>query len=189
MTASVDTDWQTALGIAAEDGSNWSGSGSRRAAGRVPARQQLVDEGPSLKPHAERPTGPSRIPPEGDGPAPDLRSLPAFGIQIGGKGTALRFGATTWNGGNSPLVVDGFRSESDPDVMDAYQYFFDADGNQTGYTPVGEMHWHAANHNHWRFELREVHPAQLRHGDQGDVDEAVVVPGQHRRRGLHGRGR
>ena len=28
--------------------------------------------------------------------------------------------------------------------MDAYQYFYDADGNETGYQPVGEMHWHAA---------------------------------------------
>ena len=36
--------------------------------------------------------------------------------------------------------------------MDAYQYFFDADGNQTGYQQVGEMDWHAANHKHWHFE-------------------------------------
>ena len=36
--------------------------------------------------------------------------------------------------------------------MDAYQYFFDADGNQTGYQQVGEMHWDAKNHQHWHFE-------------------------------------
>ena len=36
--------------------------------------------------------------------------------------------------------------------MDAYQYFYDADGNQTGYEEVGEMHWHAGNHKHWHFE-------------------------------------
>jgi len=56
-----------------------------------------------------------------------------------------------WNGGNSPLVVDGFRVEGQ-DYMDAYQYFFDADGNQTGYQAVGQLHYHAGNHNHWHFE-------------------------------------
>ena len=59
-----------------------------------------------------------------------------------GKGNRLRFAATVWNAGDSPLVVDGFRRAGE-DVMDAYQYFFDADGNQTGYQQVGEMHWHA----------------------------------------------
>ncbi len=49
------------------------------------------------------------------------------------------------------MVVDGYRSE-DGDHMDAYQYFFDTDGNQTGYQQVGEMHWHAQNHQHWHFE-------------------------------------
>ena len=37
--------------------------------------------------------------------------------------------------------------------MDAYQYFFDADGNQTGYQDVGHMHWDPkASHQHWHFE-------------------------------------
>jgi hypothetical protein len=153
VTAAIDPDWQAALGISAEDGAKTVRVKVESGRGRWMARQQAAgDGGTALKPAAERPTGPSRIPPEGDGPAPDLRSLPAFGIEIGAKGKALRFGATSWNGGNSPLVVDGFRSETDPDVMDAYQYFFDADGNQTGYAPVGEMHWHAANHQHWHFE-------------------------------------
>ena len=49
------------------------------------------------------------------------------------------------------MVVDGFRRPGE-DVMDAYQYFFDADGNQTGYEQVGEMDWHAANHQHWHFD-------------------------------------
>ena len=49
-------------------------------------------------------------------------------------------------------MVDGFRNEDDPDHMDAYQYFYDADGNETGHMPVGEMHWHAQNHQHWHFE-------------------------------------
>jgi hypothetical protein len=83
---------------------------------------------------------------------PDLRSLPAFNVELNRKQTMLRFSATVWNGGDSPLVVDGFRS-ADQDHMDAYQYFYDADGNETGaYQQVGEMHWHAENHNHWHFE-------------------------------------
>jgi|GEM_PF-635873 len=88
--------------------------------------------------------------PEGT-PTPDLRSLPAFGIQVNRKGTQLQFAANVWNAGNSPLVVDGFRRNGE-DVMDAYQYFLDDDGNQVAYQPVGTMIWHPApSHNHWHF--------------------------------------
>lgn len=84
-------------------------------------------------------------------PTPDLRSLPAFGIRLNGRGTQLQFSANVWNAGNSPLVVDGFRRTGE-DVMDAYQYFLDADGNQVAYRPVGTMVWHPApSHNHWHF--------------------------------------
>ena len=83
---------------------------------------------------------------------PDLRSLPAWGIGVGEGGDYLRFSATVWNAGDSPLVVDGFRREGE-DEMDAYQYFFDGDGNQTGYQQVGHMHWDAKRtHQHWHFE-------------------------------------
>ncbi|SEC81362.1 Lysyl oxidase [Nocardioides exalbidus] len=85
------------------------------------------------------------------GAVPDLRSLPAFGIELNRKGTTLRFSATVWNGGSSPLVIDGFRRRG-AEIMDAYQYFFDTDGNQTGYQQVGTMEFHHANHNHWHFE-------------------------------------
>jgi hypothetical protein len=84
--------------------------------------------------------------------APDLRSLPAFGINLNAKGTSLRFGATVWNGGNGPMVIEGFREDTSQDHMAAYQYYFDGEGNQTGYEEVGELHYHAANHNHWHFE-------------------------------------
>jgi hypothetical protein len=83
---------------------------------------------------------------------PDLRSLPAWGINMAENGNFLRFSATVWNAGNSPLVVDGFRREGE-DEMDAYQYFFDADGTQTGYQDVGHMHWDPKpSHQHWHFE-------------------------------------
>jgi hypothetical protein len=107
--------------------------------------------GAVAKPAAHRPTGPAGRADEG-GPAPDLRSLPAWGISLNKKGTYLRFSATVWNAGDSPLVVDGFRRDGE-DLMDAYQYFFDADGNQTGYQPVGSMEWDARpSHSHWHFE-------------------------------------
>lgn len=83
---------------------------------------------------------------------PDLRSLPAFGLQLSENKRYLRFSATVWNGGDGPLVVDGFRRGTG-DVMDAYQYFIDSDGNQTGYQQVGTMIWHTApSHNHWHFK-------------------------------------
>lgn len=98
---------------------------------------------------AQGPSGPAgRV----DGPVPDLRPLPAWGISLSRNGTHLRFSATVWNAGTSPLVVDGFRQRG-KDEMAAYQYFFDAEGNQTGYQPVGHLHWDAKpSHQHWHFE-------------------------------------
>jgi hypothetical protein len=110
---------------------------------RAPARTS-----PLARPAAAEPTATSGG--TLDGPKPDLRALPAFDMSIGPSGHHLRFSATVWNGGESPLVVDGFRRPGE-EVMDAYQYFFDHDGNQTGYQQVGEMEWHAANHQHWHF--------------------------------------
>jgi len=87
-----------------------------------------------------------------DGPRPDLRSLPAWGIGVSRSGKYLQFGATVWNGGDSPLVVDGFRRERE-DVMDGYQYFFDTTGEQVGYQPVGAFEWDAkGTHQHWHFQ-------------------------------------
>jgi hypothetical protein len=88
------------------------------------------------------------------GPRPDLRSLPAWGIQLeqtdDGK-AYVNFGATVWNAGTSPLVVDGFRRTGE-DVMDAYQYFFDAKGKEVGSVAAGTMEWDARDgHRHWHF--------------------------------------
>ena len=105
----------------------------------------------TARPALHRPTGRTGRTDAG-GPVPDLRSLPAWGISLNQAGTLLRFSATVWNAGNSPLVVDGFRRDGE-DEMDAYQYFFDAAGDQTGYQPVGHMHWDARpSHQHWHFE-------------------------------------
>lgn len=96
----------------------------------------------------ERPSGPARVPEAG--PKPDLRSVPAWGIRVR-KGKFLAFSATVWNAGNSPLVVDGFRRKNRA-LMNAYQYFFDTDGNQVGYDKVGTMEWDPReDHHHWHF--------------------------------------
>jgi len=114
--------------------------------------------GTPLKPAAHRPTGKPTVP---KGPKPDLRSLPAFQIQMVGDepgphgldadGDFLAFAANVWVAGDSPLVVDGFR-RADEDVMDAFQYFYDSKGKQIGYAPVGTMEWDAREgHTHWHF--------------------------------------
>ena len=69
--------------------------------------------------------------------------------------------------------------------MDAYQYFFDAEGNQTGYEEVGQMEWHAKpTHQHWHFE--DFARYRLLKADKTKAvrSEGVVLPGQHRRRRL-----
>ncbi|GAB2883273.1 lysyl oxidase family protein [Nocardioides pacificus] len=122
--------------------------GDGHAHGRT-ARPDGAPSAPSPVPAAKEPT--SRAAGEPGDVSPDLRSLPAFGIRVSRNGDFLQFSATVWNAGNSPLVVDGFRREGE-DLMDGYQYFFDSDGEQTGYQKVGQLHWHdAPTHQHWHF--------------------------------------
>ncbi|MEV6179621.1 lysyl oxidase family protein [Streptomyces sp. NPDC052016] len=111
---------------------------------------------PALKANAKRPSGRASVP--ANVPKPDLRSLPAWDIMItdGEDGDVpgkdyLAFSANVWNAGPAPLVVDGFRSPG-KDLMDAYQYFYDANGKQVGYTPTGTMEWDPRiGHEHWHF--------------------------------------
>ncbi|MFD4024715.1 lysyl oxidase family protein [Streptomyces sp. NPDC058576] len=111
-------------------------------------------QAPGAKPNAKRPTGKAAVP---DVPKPDLRSLPAYGITVSdgyeeqpGK-DYLAFSANVWNAGPAKLVVDGFRSPG-KELMDAYQYFYDAKGKQVGYTPTGTMEWDPrSGHEHWHF--------------------------------------
>jgi len=111
---------------------------------------------PALKAAAKRPTGRAGVP--ANVPKPDLRSLPAWDIAItdGEDGDVagkdyLAFSANVWNAGPAPLVVDGFRQRG-KDLMDAYQYFYDANGKQVGYTPTGTMEWDPrVGHEHWHF--------------------------------------
>ncbi|WP_225802406.1 lysyl oxidase family protein [Streptomyces sp. NK15101] len=120
------------------------------SAGRTDGSRQA----PALTPQSKRPAGNPSVP---NVPKPDLRSLPAYGITISdgdrnipGK-DYLAFSANVWNAGPAQLVVDGFRSPGKA-KMDAYQYFYDANGKQVGYTPTGTMEWDPRpGHVHWHF--------------------------------------
>ena len=97
---------------------------------------------------SRRPSGTASIP--ASAPKPDLRSLPAWSIAA--EGDYVVFAATVWNGGASPLLVDGFR-RTGAEIMDAYQYSVDADGKQVGYQKVGTMVWDPREeHHHWHFK-------------------------------------
>ena len=160
VTASIKPEIAAALGAASADATATSTL-------RVPRREDRGHAGPKppmpmpagahhgraaapdLRP-ATRPTSARAGAPVG--PVPDLRSLPSFAIDLNPKRTQLRFAATVWNAGSSALVLDGFRNSGDQSVMDTYQYFFDAQGKQTGYQQVGSMKYHDANHDHWHYE-------------------------------------
>lgn len=122
--------------------------------GDGPGRTDGSRQAPAAAPNDRRPTGRAAVP---DVPKPDLRSLPAYGIRISDgdqdvKGKDyLAFSANVWNAGPAQLVVDGFRSPG-KELMDAYQYFYAADGTQVGYTPTGTMEWDPRpGHEHWHF--------------------------------------
>ncbi len=85
---------------------------------------------------------------------PDLVPLPSWGIGALHDGSGrdlLTFGATVWVGGNSPLDVEGFRSNGSP-VMKAYQYFW-RNGHVIGRARAGTMGFDSKpGHDHWHFE-------------------------------------
>ena len=86
---------------------------------------------------------------------PDLVSLPAWGMSVQNRPRVsksyLSFGATVWNRGPSPLVVEGFR-ESNAQIMKAYQYFY-RDGERVGKTSAGTLEYDSdRGHQHWHFQ-------------------------------------
>jgi hypothetical protein len=122
------------------------------------ARAKNKPRGVTPKPAAKEPTGPGAVPK--NGPKPDLRALPAWSIWAEGdlpetpevEKDTLSFAANVWNAGPSPLVVDGFRRANE-DLMDAYQYFYDLEGNEVGYKKTGTMEWDdKEGHHHWHFK-------------------------------------
>jgi Lysyl oxidase len=100
---------------------------------------------------------------------PDLVALPLWSMGTMHRksgGDFLAFAATPWNAGPAPLVVEGFRRPAE-EVMDAYQYFRDAEGNVVGRAPVGEMRFHPhPAHDHWHF----LQFARFTLHDAGDME-------------------
>ncbi|MEO8328398.1 MAG: lysyl oxidase family protein [Candidatus Nanopelagicales bacterium] len=84
---------------------------------------------------------------------PDVAALPAWGINVDNRNNGksfVRFGATVWNKGPSPLVVEGFR-EDNTETMKAFQYFY-RDGDLVGRAFSGRLEYdHADGHEHWHF--------------------------------------
>ena len=144
------------VGVTVVDGDASQGAAARAQAlasdDGEHAGEQVSSYVPSLRAPAKRPAT-LKAKPAG-GPRPDLRSLPAWGISMSQENDGkwyVNFGATVWNGGTSPLLVDGFR-RTGTQLMDAYQYFFDANGNQVGSVPAGTMEWDPREgHKHWHF--------------------------------------
>ena len=161
---------------------------NRRAPGHGPSA--LADKGFASKPAKSRPVGKASAP---TGPRPDLRSLPAWQIQVGpapdddpsAPGQPgheyLSFAANVWNAGPGQLVVDGFRRPGQ-DVMDSYQYFYDAAGKQTGYAPAGTMEWdpRAGPPALALHRLRHLPPAGLDQEDRRAQRQGGVLPGADR---------
>jgi hypothetical protein len=86
---------------------------------------------------------------------PDLIALPAWGISInhrrGSNQDFLDFGATVWDKGPSPMVVEGFRRPGEA-IMDGWEYFYE-DGEPVGRAPAGDLMYDARpGHQHWHFE-------------------------------------
>ena len=86
---------------------------------------------------------------------PDLIALPAWGISVNhqrrGNRDFLDFGATVWNQGPSPMVVEGFRRPGEA-VMDGWEYFY-SNGEPVGRVHAGELIYDARpGHQHWHFE-------------------------------------
>lgn len=86
---------------------------------------------------------------------PDLVALPAWGITVNhqrhGNRDYLDFGATVWDKGPSPMVVEGFRRPGEA-IMDGWEYFYQ-DGEPVGRAPAGDLMYDPRpGHQHWHFE-------------------------------------
>jgi Lysyl oxidase len=120
-----------------------------RRRGRAGAHQRASRAG------ATAPLAAQTVEQPGPETVPDLAALPPWGLRTTHRGRIgrdiLRFAGSPWNAGPAPLVVEGFRQPGE-DLMVAYQYFFDADGEVAGRAPAGAMVFHdAPRHNHWHF--------------------------------------
>lgn len=83
---------------------------------------------------------------------PDLVPLPASGISTHNENGSdwLDFGATVYNAGTGPLVVEGFRRLG-TGIMTGEQYFY-VGGRAIGYLPTSPLVYDARpTHQHWHW--------------------------------------
>jgi hypothetical protein len=86
---------------------------------------------------------------------PDMRALPAHDLSLRHDGRTnrdyLNFGATIWNAGTGPLVVEGFRDGAAP-LMNAVQYIY-RNGEPVRSETVGQFEFDTRRgHHHWHME-------------------------------------
>ena len=167
VTVTIDKDYRDLLGISAEDGQAALRlkvvKGEDHCEGASGCAEQPRSTGRRPAAAGARSAHDTALP--ADGNFADLRSLPSTGIRV--RNGYLTFGATVWNAGPSPLVVDGFRKRHE-DVMTSWQYFYDEDGNPTGHQEVGSMEWDArSGHHHWHF--RDFARYRLLDADQENI--------------------
>jgi hypothetical protein len=105
---------------------------------------------------------------------PELIAAPAWDIRTAVDSATgddlLTFGATIWNAGPSPLVVEGYRRPG-TEIMDAYQYFF-KHGRPVARARVGIMVFdHDVGHEHWHFQ-------QFAEYSLLDANQQLIVPSE-----------
>jgi hypothetical protein len=90
----------------------------------------------------------------GTGQLPNLAALPPHSLWVENDGAGhdfLDFGATIWNAGPGPLVVEGFRQTAG-DVMPATQFLYDG-GHPAGSVSSGQFEYdRRPGHDHWHYE-------------------------------------
>lgn len=152
LNTSITPKYRAMFGIKTADA--WTSSRLVVTKGKAPrphssrsTRQTRPTQQSAAKPNPARPTG--TAPTDPTELLPDLVPLPATWMFVN-NGDYLKFGATVYNAGTSPLVVDGFVDL--PGTMDAYQYFFDSAGNQIDYAPVGGLYWNV-RHREWQLDV------------------------------------
>jgi hypothetical protein len=121
-------------------------------AASVSAQTRAQGEGPSSA--AARAATTSTLEQSADG-TPDMRALPAHDLSITHNTRRnrdyLNFGATIWNAGSGPLVVEGFRDGAQP-LMNAVQYIYQ-NGQPASSQTVGQFEFDTRRgHHHWHME-------------------------------------
>ncbi|MDP9183942.1 MAG: lysyl oxidase family protein [Actinomycetota bacterium] len=90
----------------------------------------------------------------GAGRLPNMAALPPHSLLVENDGAGhdfLDFGATIWNAGPGPLVIEGFRG-GPADVMPATQFLYD-DSHPVSSSTIGQFEFdRREGHFHWHYE-------------------------------------